>query len=77
MKYQIGDLIEVKNDYYALPGNKQLKKGTYVISGFRKSFTSRDEMVYDIKSTRKNSSYVWSFFQNWVENDNNVQLKNK
>jgi hypothetical protein len=69
-KYKVGDTIGVLANGNTLPGTKQLKVGDYVITKFRKSFTSSD-MVYDFKSVRKNSKYEFAYTQKWLE-DNSI-----
>jgi hypothetical protein len=69
-KYKIGDIISVLIDGDTLPGVKQLKVGDYVITKFRKSFTS-SAMVYEFISTRKNSKYEFVYSQKWLE-DNSI-----
>lgn len=65
-KYQIGDIIKIKEGYKTIPGVKDLKPGEYIIIRFRPSFLN-SEMVYGFKSTRKNSVYEYYYTQNWVE----------
>jgi hypothetical protein len=69
-KYKVGDIISVLIDGDSLPGVKQLKAGDYLITKFRKSFTS-PTMVYDFKSVRKDSKYEFSYSQKWLE-DNSI-----
>ena len=69
-KYKVGDTISVFANGNTLPGTKQLKVGDYVITKFRKAFTSSD-MVYDFKSVRQNSKYEFVYSQKWLE-DNSI-----
>ena len=69
-KYKVGDVISILTNGNSLPGTKQLKVGDYVITKFRKAFTSSD-MVYDFKSVRQNSKYEFAYSQNWLE-DNSI-----
>lgn len=77
MKYQVGSLIlKVKDEdrYYSLPGSKPLKKGLYKIVGFRKSVSSPNDMIFNIKLNRKNASHTWNLFQEFVEDERNFKL---
>lgn len=74
-KYNLGDVIEITNSYEStIPGVKQLTAGKYEIIQFRKPFMSSIpyDMVYELKSTRKNSKYIFAFSQSWVETNSNL-----
>ena len=68
-KFNIGDEIKIDVFHLGGPGVRDLKPGVYIITGYRKSFSAKNQMVYDFKSTRNNSKHQYSFFQDWVENN--------
>jgi len=68
-KFNIGDEIRIDVFHQGMPGVKDLKPGIYIITGYRNSFSAKNQMVYDFKLKRNNSSYQYSFFQNWVESN--------
>lgn len=69
-KYQIGDIIEIYKGHESGPGIKNLKPGKYVIINFRKSYFTVN-MVYELKSTRSNSKYIFHFSQQFIEENSN------
>jgi len=74
-KYRVGDIIVVTTEYKTLPGIKDLKPGTYEILSFRQSLFSKmqEYMSYEFKSTRKNSSYKYSYSQQWLEENSHLK----
>ena len=77
-KFQIGDTIEIETHYTTSPGIKDLKAGKYIVIGFRKSAFTKVEnyMIYEFKSIRKNSKYIYTFNQEWIENNSKLFLEN-
>jgi len=65
-KYKNGDIIEITKENKGGPGIKDLKVGKYIILDFRKSYFTSN-MVYEFKSTRSNSKYIYHFSQQFVE----------
>jgi hypothetical protein len=74
-KYGAGDIIVVITGYKTLPGIKDLKPGTYEILDFRPAAFSQIQygMSYVFKSTRKNSSYRYSYSQQWLEENSHLK----
>lgn len=73
--FNIGDEIKIEVHHKGVPGIKDLKPGNYVVTRYRESFSSRGNMVYDFKSVRKNSTYVYTFFQDWIESNATLVAK--
>ncbi len=75
-KYKVGDIIVVTTgDLDKLPGVKDLKPGVYEVLGFRPSWPLSIPygMSYQFKSTRKNSSYRYSYSQQWLEENSHLK----
>jgi hypothetical protein len=76
-KYKIGDIIEVTFLHETIPGIKELKLGKYLIKSFTDSLSSKIsyDKIYGFVSNRKNSKYIFTLSQEWLE-ENSV-LVNK
>lgn len=75
-KYAEGQKIEVITGIIAPNKRRSMKPGIYEIVNFRKSFMI-NTMVYDIRSSRKNSTYIHTPFQSFLENETNAKLYDK
>ena len=71
-KFNVGDVVFIRESLDFFPGVKQFKKGNYKVTEFRKAFTS-NSMVYGLQSMRKGSTYEHFIIQQWVES--NSELK--
>ena len=75
-KYTEGQKIEILTGIIAPNKKRSMKPGIYEIVNFRKSFMT-NSMVYEIRSTRKNSTYIYTPFQSFLENETNAKLYDK
>jgi hypothetical protein len=71
-KFNVGDVIFIRVTRDKFPGVKQLKKGNYKVTEFRRGFFMGKDMVYGLQSMRKGSTYQHFLLQQWVEENSEL-----
>lgn len=69
-KYKKGDIINFLIDDDSIKTSskeKKIKKGYYEVIKTRESFSVKKEYVYELKSTKKNSKYIYIYFTKFVD----------
>lgn len=70
-KFNVGDVIFIRESLDKFPGVKQLKRGNFKVTEFRKAFMGK-VMVYGLQSIRKGSTYEHFISQQWVEQNSEL-----